>query len=52
MGDLPIPAQLKTQMDKCKSIRQSNYYKSREKTPAEILAAKAKLPPLPTPTTK
>eukprot|EP00542_Grammatophora_oceanica_P021854 CAMPEP_0194026554 /NCGR_PEP_ID=MMETSP0009_2-20130614/857_1 /TAXON_ID=210454 /ORGANISM="Grammatophora oceanica, Strain CCMP 410" /LENGTH=52 /DNA_ID=CAMNT_0038665303 /DNA_START=83 /DNA_END=241 /DNA_ORIENTATION=- len=50
MGEpLPVPAQLKTQLDKCKSIRDENYHKSREKTPAEIKAAKAKLPPPPTP---
>jgi hypothetical protein len=52
MGDLPVPAQLKAQLDKCKSVRSSDYYKSREKTPAELAAAKAKLPPLPTPSTK
>jgi len=47
---LPVPDQLEKQLAKCKSIRDADtYYKSREKTPAEIAAAKAKLPPPPTP---
>ena len=49
MKDLPVPAQLKAQLDKCKSVRNSEYYKSREKTPAEIQASMAKLPPIPQP---
>jgi hypothetical protein len=31
--DLPVPAQLETQLGKCKTVRKaSEYYKSREKT--------------------
>jgi hypothetical protein len=30
---LPVPKQLATQLAKCKSIRDSNYYKSRDKSP-------------------
>lgn len=45
---LPVPSQLKAQLDKCKVMRDDKYYKSREKTSAEIKASKAKLPPLPT----
>eukprot|EP00547_Thalassionema_nitzschioides_P006994 CAMPEP_0194205352 /NCGR_PEP_ID=MMETSP0156-20130528/4650_1 /TAXON_ID=33649 /ORGANISM="Thalassionema nitzschioides, Strain L26-B" /LENGTH=52 /DNA_ID=CAMNT_0038931603 /DNA_START=126 /DNA_END=284 /DNA_ORIENTATION=- len=44
---LPVPAQLKAQLDKCKSVRDESYYKSREKTPKEIKAARAKLAPVP-----
>eukprot|EP00986_Skeletonema_menzelii_P019636 scaffold28778_cov177-Skeletonema_menzelii.AAC.2 len=47
---LPVPDQLSKQLAKCKSIRDADtYYKSREKTPQEIAAAKAKLPAVPTP---
>jgi hypothetical protein len=46
-GTLPVPAQLEAQLGKCKTVRASDYYKSRSKTPAEIEASKAKLPPLP-----
>lgn len=47
---LPIPDQLEKQLAKCKSIRDADtFYKSREKTPQEIAAAKAKLPPVPVP---
>eukprot|EP00574_Skeletonema_japonicum_P013279 CAMPEP_0201724882 /NCGR_PEP_ID=MMETSP0593-20130828/8459_1 /ASSEMBLY_ACC=CAM_ASM_000672 /TAXON_ID=267983 /ORGANISM="Skeletonema japonicum, Strain CCMP2506" /LENGTH=54 /DNA_ID=CAMNT_0048216183 /DNA_START=37 /DNA_END=201 /DNA_ORIENTATION=+ len=46
---LPVPDQLSKQLAKCKSIRDADtYYKSRDKTPQEIAAAKAKLPPVPT----
>jgi hypothetical protein len=45
---LPVPPQLKAQLDKCKVMRDDKYYKSRDKTPAEIKASKAKLPPIPT----
>jgi uridine kinase len=44
---LPVPPQLKAQLDKCKVVRDDKYYKSREKTPAEIKASKDKLPPPP-----
>jgi hypothetical protein len=49
MEPLPVPPQLKAQLDKCKSVREETYYKSREKTPAEIKASKEKLPPPPSP---
>lgn len=29
---LPVPAQLVAQLDKCKTVRKGDYYKSREKT--------------------
>lgn len=45
--ELPVPDQLSVQLGKCKTIRDVDYRKSREKTPEEIAAAKAKLPPLP-----
>eukprot|EP00548_Thalassiothrix_antarctica_P002424 CAMPEP_0194145592 /NCGR_PEP_ID=MMETSP0152-20130528/17673_1 /TAXON_ID=1049557 /ORGANISM="Thalassiothrix antarctica, Strain L6-D1" /LENGTH=53 /DNA_ID=CAMNT_0038845867 /DNA_START=55 /DNA_END=216 /DNA_ORIENTATION=+ len=45
---LPVPPQLRAQLDKCKSVRGEDHYKSREKTPKEIEAAKSKLEPLPT----
>jgi hypothetical protein len=36
MGDeLPVPAQLETQLGKCKTVRSSDYYKPRTKT-AEV----------------
>eukprot|EP00543_Licmophora_paradoxa_P000952 CAMPEP_0202443048 /NCGR_PEP_ID=MMETSP1360-20130828/2411_1 /ASSEMBLY_ACC=CAM_ASM_000848 /TAXON_ID=515479 /ORGANISM="Licmophora paradoxa, Strain CCMP2313" /LENGTH=55 /DNA_ID=CAMNT_0049058623 /DNA_START=17 /DNA_END=184 /DNA_ORIENTATION=+ len=47
---LPVPPQLQAQLDKCKSVRDDKYYKSRDKTAKEIKASKAKLPPPPTPT--
>ncbi|KAL3809487.1 hypothetical protein ACHAXA_007958 [Cyclostephanos tholiformis] len=47
---LPVPDQLEKQLSKCKTVRDADSYcKSREKTPEEIAAAKAKLPPLPVP---
>eukprot|EP00521_Asterionellopsis_glacialis_P005221 CAMPEP_0195266800 /NCGR_PEP_ID=MMETSP0706-20130129/12226_1 /TAXON_ID=33640 /ORGANISM="Asterionellopsis glacialis, Strain CCMP134" /LENGTH=54 /DNA_ID=CAMNT_0040321461 /DNA_START=119 /DNA_END=283 /DNA_ORIENTATION=+ len=46
-ADLPVPEQLAKQLAKCKTVRKPTYYKSREKTPEEIKASKAKLPPLP-----
>eukprot|EP00545_Synedropsis_sp_CCMP1620_P011124 CAMPEP_0119012360 /NCGR_PEP_ID=MMETSP1176-20130426/6507_1 /TAXON_ID=265551 /ORGANISM="Synedropsis recta cf, Strain CCMP1620" /LENGTH=52 /DNA_ID=CAMNT_0006965299 /DNA_START=48 /DNA_END=206 /DNA_ORIENTATION=+ len=52
MEALPVPPQLKAQLDKCKSVRDEKFYKSREKTPAEIKASKAKLPPPPSLSTK
>ena len=30
--DLPIPDQLNAQLQKCKTVRDKDYYKSREKT--------------------
>jgi hypothetical protein len=30
---LPVPAQLEAQLAKCKSVRDSEFHKSREKTP-------------------
>eukprot|EP00544_Gedaniella_sp_CCMP2646_P001856 CAMPEP_0202508566 /NCGR_PEP_ID=MMETSP1361-20130828/52318_1 /ASSEMBLY_ACC=CAM_ASM_000849 /TAXON_ID=210615 /ORGANISM="Staurosira complex sp., Strain CCMP2646" /LENGTH=54 /DNA_ID=CAMNT_0049142747 /DNA_START=28 /DNA_END=192 /DNA_ORIENTATION=+ len=47
LDPLPVPAQLQTQLAKCKSVRKPDYHKSREKTPEEIKASEAKLPPLP-----
>jgi hypothetical protein len=34
MDPLPVPSQLETQLGKCKTVRSSDFYKSREKTPA------------------
>lgn len=31
--ELPVPAQLQTQLGKCKTVRSSDYYKPRTKTP-------------------
>jgi hypothetical protein len=31
--ELPVPDQLKVQLDKCKTVRGDDYHKSREKTP-------------------
>eukprot|EP00566_Odontella_aurita_P031836 CAMPEP_0113556310 /NCGR_PEP_ID=MMETSP0015_2-20120614/17189_1 /TAXON_ID=2838 /ORGANISM="Odontella" /LENGTH=58 /DNA_ID=CAMNT_0000457659 /DNA_START=185 /DNA_END=361 /DNA_ORIENTATION=+ /assembly_acc=CAM_ASM_000160 len=47
---LPVPNQLSAQLEKCKSVRNDSYHKSRNKTAEEIEASKAKLPPLPTAT--
>eukprot|EP00568_Trieres_chinensis_P011872 CAMPEP_0183291802 /NCGR_PEP_ID=MMETSP0160_2-20130417/1092_1 /TAXON_ID=2839 ORGANISM="Odontella Sinensis, Strain Grunow 1884" /NCGR_SAMPLE_ID=MMETSP0160_2 /ASSEMBLY_ACC=CAM_ASM_000250 /LENGTH=53 /DNA_ID=CAMNT_0025452653 /DNA_START=45 /DNA_END=206 /DNA_ORIENTATION=+ len=44
---LPVPDQLKAQLEKCKSVRDDTYIKSRKKTAQEIAASRAKLPPLP-----
>jgi len=44
---LPVPDKLAVQLGKCKTVRDVDYHKSREKTPEELAAAKAKLPPLP-----
>jgi hypothetical protein len=33
LDPLPVPAQLQTQLAKCKSVRKPDYHKSREKTP-------------------
>jgi len=44
---LPVLDQLVVQLAKCKSVRDMDYNKSREKTPQEIEAAKAKLPQVP-----
>eukprot|EP00555_Chaetoceros_dichaeta_P006177 CAMPEP_0198255046 /NCGR_PEP_ID=MMETSP1447-20131203/5269_1 /TAXON_ID=420782 /ORGANISM="Chaetoceros dichaeta, Strain CCMP1751" /LENGTH=51 /DNA_ID=CAMNT_0043941321 /DNA_START=45 /DNA_END=200 /DNA_ORIENTATION=+ len=44
---LPVPDQLAVQLAKCKSVRNTEYHKSRAKTSQEIEAAKAKLPPVP-----
>jgi hypothetical protein len=30
---LPVPAALETQLSKCKTVRESDYYKPRTKTP-------------------
>eukprot|EP00571_Detonula_confervacea_P014724 CAMPEP_0172298544 /NCGR_PEP_ID=MMETSP1058-20130122/1151_1 /TAXON_ID=83371 /ORGANISM="Detonula confervacea, Strain CCMP 353" /LENGTH=54 /DNA_ID=CAMNT_0013007821 /DNA_START=26 /DNA_END=190 /DNA_ORIENTATION=+ len=50
---LPIPDQLEKQLSKCKTVRDADTFaKSREKTPEEIVAAKAKLPALPVPSNK
>lgn len=40
--DLPVPDQLKVQLDKCKTVRGDDYHKSREKTPqvSHLLTAK------------
>eukprot|EP00567_Pseudictyota_dubia_P002773 CAMPEP_0197448894 /NCGR_PEP_ID=MMETSP1175-20131217/19419_1 /TAXON_ID=1003142 /ORGANISM="Triceratium dubium, Strain CCMP147" /LENGTH=58 /DNA_ID=CAMNT_0042980815 /DNA_START=165 /DNA_END=341 /DNA_ORIENTATION=+ len=43
---LPVPDQLSAQLEKCKSVRNEFYHKSRDKTPEEIESSKAKLPPL------
>jgi len=43
----PVPDQLAVQLAKCKSVRGIDYHKSRGKTPQEIEAAEAKLPPIP-----
>eukprot|EP00532_Pseudo-nitzschia_australis_P008163 CAMPEP_0168163140 /NCGR_PEP_ID=MMETSP0139_2-20121125/209_1 /TAXON_ID=44445 /ORGANISM="Pseudo-nitzschia australis, Strain 10249 10 AB" /LENGTH=57 /DNA_ID=CAMNT_0008079999 /DNA_START=119 /DNA_END=292 /DNA_ORIENTATION=+ len=46
---LPVPNQLKTQLQKCKTVRTADTYcQSREKTPKEIIESKSKLPPLST----
>jgi len=46
---LPVPAQLKAQLDKCKSVRDGDEYcKSRTKTAKENKESRSKLPPLPT----
>jgi hypothetical protein len=34
MDPLLVPSQLETQLGKCKTVRSSDFYKSREKTPA------------------
>eukprot|EP00526_Cylindrotheca_closterium_P026350 CAMPEP_0113639444 /NCGR_PEP_ID=MMETSP0017_2-20120614/20689_1 /TAXON_ID=2856 /ORGANISM="Cylindrotheca closterium" /LENGTH=55 /DNA_ID=CAMNT_0000550651 /DNA_START=65 /DNA_END=232 /DNA_ORIENTATION=- /assembly_acc=CAM_ASM_000147 len=45
---LPVPNQLKAQLDKCKSVRSADTYcKSRAKTPQEMKESKSKLEPLP-----
>jgi hypothetical protein len=36
---LPVPAALETQLSKCKTVRSSDYYKPRTKTP-EVSASK------------
>eukprot|EP00581_Thalassiosira_minuscula_P006847 CAMPEP_0183704264 /NCGR_PEP_ID=MMETSP0737-20130205/1652_1 /TAXON_ID=385413 /ORGANISM="Thalassiosira miniscula, Strain CCMP1093" /LENGTH=53 /DNA_ID=CAMNT_0025931097 /DNA_START=132 /DNA_END=293 /DNA_ORIENTATION=+ len=47
---LPVPDQLEKQLAKCKTVRDADtHIKSRNKTKEEIAAAKAKLPPVPTP---
>jgi len=40
-GTLPVPAQLEAQLGKCKTVRASDYYKSRSKTPAVSYGRKA-----------
>jgi len=45
--ELPVPAQLSVQLEKCKTVRDVEYHRSRDKTAEEIKAAKDKLPPLP-----
>jgi len=47
---LPVPAQLETQLGKCKTMRDAaTHYKSRVRSAAEIKATRAKLPPPPVP---
>eukprot|EP00537_Pseudo-nitzschia_pungens_P002732 CAMPEP_0172363182 /NCGR_PEP_ID=MMETSP1060-20121228/6613_1 /TAXON_ID=37318 /ORGANISM="Pseudo-nitzschia pungens, Strain cf. cingulata" /LENGTH=53 /DNA_ID=CAMNT_0013085869 /DNA_START=144 /DNA_END=305 /DNA_ORIENTATION=+ len=46
---LPVPNQLKAQLQKCKTVRSADTYcQSREKTKKEMVESKSKLPPLPT----